>query len=473
MLQRQQPQTFDALGSDNEADQVITPSYVFELLKRRAFYFLIPFLLVLAVGSVITLLWPAVYLAEGKILVVSPEIPSTLVQPTVSTLANERISILEQRIMTRDNLLSLAKKYHLTAGWHGFVSGTALVDFIRNRTVITPVDVKLSGREQQAIAFNVGFEYEKPEIALRVANDLVTMILREDVRTRTSYAGETTRFMARDVQRIEDQLSGLDKQISEAVQRQAQAGETPDNAARLATAKTLASLKEQLAIKSATFSPEHPDIIALKLRIKKMEKLDAETNKTAATASPEKADKTSAETPKKAAPAAAGLAGLGLDTLETRRKSLQDQLTKATQKLAAARLGESLEVGLHSQRLEVIEQPSLPDQPISPNRHKIFALAAIGAMMAGGGLLFAAEMLDQSVRSSADLAPLVDSHLIISVPYITTRREIRRKKIKRILIIVILLSLVVTVVVAVHFFLPPPDVLYDKLVNKVMNLLLK
>ena len=87
------------------------------VLKRRAFYFAIPFLAVLAIGSVITVIWPARYVAQGTILVQSQEIPSDLVRPTIAALANDRIQIIEQRVMTRDNLLTIAKKYGLTSGW--------------------------------------------------------------------------------------------------------------------------------------------------------------------------------------------------------------------------------------------------------------------------------------------------------------------------------------------------------------------
>ena len=49
-----------------------------------------------------------------------------------------------------------------------------------------------------------------------------------------------------------------------------------------------------------------------------------------------------------------------VDTLLTQRIGTRQELNVATQKLAAARLGENLERGQHSERLEVLEQPTLP-----------------------------------------------------------------------------------------------------------------
>ena len=50
-------------------------------------------------------------------------------------------------------------------------------------------------------------------------------------------------------------------------------------------------------------------------------------------------------------------------------------LEEANRKLMAARLGESLERDQQSERLQVIEQPPLPQKPIKPNRLKLFVLA--------------------------------------------------------------------------------------------------
>ena len=70
-------------------------------------------MLVFAIGAVVALAWPAKYLAEGKILVQSQEIPSDLVRPTVVCLAKERIQTNEQRNNKRDKLLAIAKKLQI------------------------------------------------------------------------------------------------------------------------------------------------------------------------------------------------------------------------------------------------------------------------------------------------------------------------------------------------------------------------
>src|SRR5262245_13098000 len=84
-------------------------------IKRRALYLIVPFLLVLTIGSAIVMVLPPIYLSQGRILVESQQIPTDLVRPTVTATAKERISVIEQRVLNRENLLGIIKKFDLYA----------------------------------------------------------------------------------------------------------------------------------------------------------------------------------------------------------------------------------------------------------------------------------------------------------------------------------------------------------------------
>jgi uncharacterized protein involved in exopolysaccharide biosynthesis len=170
---------------------------------------------------------------------------------------------------------------------------------------------------------------------------------------------------------------------------------------------TLASLKADLAEKSSIYSDAHPAVKALKAKIAGLEKLS--------TKSP-------------AGGQAAASVDNGLEGLERQLENAEKNLDDANRKLAAARLGESLERNQQSERLQVIEQPAVPQKPIKPNRLKLLALALALSGMAGMGTVFTAEALDRSIRGVRELAGVVDSHLIVAIPYISTRAETLQKK---------------------------------------------
>ena len=89
-------------------DQTLDLFRYYEILKKRKFYGLIPLVGVFAIGFAVAMLWPPTFLSEGKILVQSQQIPVDLVRPTVTATASERLATIEQRVMTRENLLKQA-----------------------------------------------------------------------------------------------------------------------------------------------------------------------------------------------------------------------------------------------------------------------------------------------------------------------------------------------------------------------------
>src|SRR5262247_4090258 len=96
-------------------EQGLDPWRYYEVVKKRVFYLLVPFVVVLAIGAAAAMLWPPTYLSEGKILVESQQIPTDLVRPTVTATAKERIQVIQQRVTTRDNLLASVDKYQMFA----------------------------------------------------------------------------------------------------------------------------------------------------------------------------------------------------------------------------------------------------------------------------------------------------------------------------------------------------------------------
>jgi len=414
----------------DEGGLSLTPAFFIDIIKRRLLYFLIPFVLVLGAGTTAVMLIPPVYLAEGKILVESQQIPSDLVRPTVTAMANERIHVISQRILTRDNLLTVASKYQLYSGHRQPLTGSEIVDKMRDAVKIIPIDVK-TGRDRLILAFTIGFENEDPVTATRVAGEFMTMILSEDVRVRTAFASETTKFLEREAKRLENELNIVETKIAD-IKRAQQT--RPDSVS--SNDAQLNILRAELMQKAATYSDSHPDMKAIKQKIAAIEKT--------LSASASKDDERN------------------LEPLERQQASLQQNLESTTQKLVTARLGESLERGQQSERLEVIEQPTVPQKPIKPNRPKFLALVLAVSLGAGGGLVVLLEALQTTIYRTSDLLRIADSHIVVTLPYIATEAETQRRKTKLILIISGVIFVIVVAAAVALFFLPPLDILFDR-----------
>ena len=401
-------QTYNApqAGLYEDEGQGFDLSHYVGALRRRIYYFTIPFLLIVMVGFAVVAIQRPIYRAQGKILVESPEIPPDLVHPTITEVANERVQVIQQRIMTRDNLMDVVNKYNLFPREREWMSGTELLDLMRSRMEIKPValDAQTSSNNP-TIAFTLSFDYEIPAIAQRVANEFLTAILSEDAATRTNNASETTKFLDKEVKRIQTEHDAVVAQIAAAKVRppdqdQTQSEETKAQIAELTAAQTA------LVQASAVYSDEHPIVKNLRKKIAAL--------KHAIAAGSEKPPATPSD--------------VNLIVLERQEAELGKALDDANRKLSTARLGESMERAQQGERLQVIEQPSLPQKPVRPQRMKWYAAAFALAGMIGAGFVFTAESLDKSIRRSRDLSRIIDRHLIVTIPYLSTPGEQFRKR---------------------------------------------
>lgn len=117
----------------------------------------------------------------------------------------------------------------------------------------------------------------------------------------------------------------------------------------------------------------------------------------------------------------------------------RDQLSE---KETTAALSGSLETQAISERLTLAEPATLPREPISPNVPLILALGVVLAGGSGGASMVLAELLDRSVRSTAQLARLVGDTPLAVIPTLVSARERRRLWMRRgaIAVVVVLLG---------------------------------
>ena len=120
------------------------------------------------------------------------------------------------------------------------------------------------------------------------------------------------------------------------------------------------------------------------------------------------------------------LAGI-LRNYDQLKADYADLLSKEMQSQLAA----DLEKRQEGQQFRVVDQPSLPTIPASPNRVKL-GLGGAGAGIALGlALAFLMEMRDRSFRSEKDLGRIFAVPFILAIPELPTPQEQRRAARKR------------------------------------------
>lgn len=186
------------------------------VFMRRLPYFLIVAALVSAIGLTVASVLPPVYRSDAGILVEPQQIPGDLAQSTVPVNPFEQIQIIEQRIMTRTNLLALSERIGIHADQPDMAANDVVRD-MRGRIKFAGFapdetrDPDLPG----ATVIGVGFEAPTAELANTGANEVVTLLLQENVRLRTSRASDTLEFFETETARLSAEIEAQAGRIAE------------------------------------------------------------------------------------------------------------------------------------------------------------------------------------------------------------------------------------------------------------------
>ncbi len=191
-----------------------------DIIRRHKYWVIIPAILLIGLSGLVAYLLPATYKSEGLILIESQEIPNDLVRSTVTSYADQRIEVIKQRIMTTSKIMTLVKKYNLYPDLRKKSPVSAIVDLFRENIAVEMVEANVtdprSGRARRAtIAFKVSFMDKSPQLAQKVANELVTEFLVENTKVRTNRASETTKFLEEEANKFQKQIQIIEKKIAE------------------------------------------------------------------------------------------------------------------------------------------------------------------------------------------------------------------------------------------------------------------
>jgi len=219
----------------------ITLDLVKRALLKRLWAILGFSVLVAMISVFVAFIIPPKFVAGAKILVESQQIPTSLAQPTVTASASERLELIRQRLMTRDNLVSLIDRIGLYEG-RTDMSVTDKVAAARSATSFQKISLDRRARRRdgaEVAAFVLSFRSERPDKAAQMANELVTLVLEQNLATRSRRASRTLEFFDAEVDRIKQELVSAQERLAKFKQENSEALPAGDNFRR----NELASLR--------------------------------------------------------------------------------------------------------------------------------------------------------------------------------------------------------------------------------------
>jgi polysaccharide biosynthesis transport protein len=294
------------------------------LARRRRTSIVVAFCCGLVATALLTALLPAHYRSSGTILIEQQEIPTDMVKSTVTSYADQRVQVISKRVMTTATLLDIIKRYNLYPREQARDTREALLKLMRDDIGLKMISADVidprSGRPTSAtIAFEVSYTSRSPDQAARVANELTTLYLNENLTNRTKLAHDATDFLEGEGDRINTQILDLEARLAkfkdknyaklpdlvqlnmqlldrneeelrtqearlssleqQRVYLQAQLVQLKPNSTVfsetgeriVSSSDRLKMLRSQLAAAKAKYGPDHPDVVTLTREVSGME----------------------------------------------------------------------------------------------------------------------------------------------------------------------------------------------------------
>ena len=175
---------------------------------------------VLALASVlVALLLPPVYRSTATILIEEQEIPPELVRSTITSYADQRIQVNRQQVMTRANMMQIIEKYNLYPRQRLRETSEEILERMRkdikfNMVSADVIDRRSGQKTVAAIAFTLAYDGETATGAQQVANELTSLYLNENLKTRQQKSSETAIFLSEEANKLGEHISEIETKLS-------------------------------------------------------------------------------------------------------------------------------------------------------------------------------------------------------------------------------------------------------------------
>ncbi len=293
-------------------------------IRRRRWPAIAVAIVILAVALTAAALWPATYRSAGTILIEQQELPADLVQSTVTSFADQRIQVIGQRVMTTDNLLRIIDHYNLYPKLRNKPREVLLArtrqDIHLQMISADVIDPRQGHPTKANIAFSLSYESSAPDTAARVANEIISLYLDENLKARRLQSADAESFLTSEANKLdrniaemevgvadfknkhlntlpdqngvnketlirtEDQLHEIDNQ-EQSLQQQATyldsqlAQLSPNSQVYTSTGERVMSsadrlkyLRSELTRLTGSYSDEHPDVVRMRQEVDSLER---------------------------------------------------------------------------------------------------------------------------------------------------------------------------------------------------------
>ncbi len=197
-----------------------TPAMIFGILRRRAWLIVIPPVLGLFTGLLVSSTIPNLYESEMLIAIIPQRVPDSFVRSTITLRADERLDEISVQVKSRTNLEQMIREMGLYPREQGRMPMEDVVEKMRKDLVVglEPMRRGPHGPEPPN-AFHVRFTYTDPSIAAMVTQKVGALYVDQNSKGRGALAKATNAFLESELEQARRRLEAQEAKVEAFRQR--------------------------------------------------------------------------------------------------------------------------------------------------------------------------------------------------------------------------------------------------------------
>ena len=176
------------------------------LIVRQRWLVISIFVALCGLTILLALVMPKSYTSQTMILLQPRDVPSDFVKDLIGSNIDERLSAIEQTVLSRTNLLKILDEYQSRMPEYSSLNDERKVLKLRKRIAIDFPSEKRGGKVLPTTNIQISYRDRNPELAQKITARLASLFIEKDSQTREDSVFGTAEFLETEAKKVADQL---------------------------------------------------------------------------------------------------------------------------------------------------------------------------------------------------------------------------------------------------------------------------
>ncbi|MBI5118527.1 hypothetical protein HZA56_18830 [Candidatus Poribacteria bacterium] len=182
------------------------PQEYLEIFRRRKWLIVFSILFLMLGASVYCVVTPEQFKSITTILVVPQRVPENYVRSTVSVKIEDRLSTIQQQVMSRTRLTTVMEELGLFREERAKMPVEEVIAVMRKR-----IEIEVRGTD----AFTLSFVHENRQLAMLTTSRLASFFIDENLKAREQQAVGTSEFLDSQLKETKAKLEAQEEKVKQ------------------------------------------------------------------------------------------------------------------------------------------------------------------------------------------------------------------------------------------------------------------